>query len=90
MGEMLLIFLPGEIFSTTGLKIRSLRKDLNILLVSYLAPLVGYIPDREALALGGYEVDDAWRFYKQPAAFAPDSEAHLVDEVAGLIQELGK
>jgi len=90
LGELLLVFLPGEIFSSTGLKIRSLREDLVTLPVTYLAPLVGYIPDQEALALGGYEVDDAWRFYKQPAAFALDSEARLINEVAGLIQELGK
>ena len=28
---------------------------------------------------GGYEVDDAWRFYRHPALFAPDSETRIVD-----------
>jgi hypothetical protein len=83
-----LVFLAGEIFSSTGQKIRALGNQCRILPVSYLAPLVGYIPDREALSLGGYEVNDAWRFYGQLAPFAVDSEERLVEIVAKLIGEL--
>jgi neutral ceramidase len=88
IGSTVLVFLAGEIFTSTGQKIRALSNQCWILPVSYLAPLVGYIPDREALSLGGYEVNDAWRFYGQPAPFAVNSEERLVEVVAKLIGEL--
>jgi neutral ceramidase len=88
LGEVVLVFLAGEIFTSTGLKIRALSNKLTILPISYLASLVGYLPDQEALSLGGYEVDDAWRFYGQPAPFAVGSEARLIEVLAGLIREV--
>ena len=88
MGEFALAFLAGEVFTATGLKIRALSRQLSILPVSYLSPLVGYLPDAEALTLGGYEVDDAWRFYGQPAQFAADSETRLLEELGAIFQEL--
>ena len=87
LGKVILVFLAGEIFSSTGLKIRGLNNNLSILPVTYLASLIGYLPDQESLAIGGYEVDDAWRFYGQPAPFAPESEARLVEVIANLIQD---
>ena len=85
LGKISLAFVAAELFAITGLQIRALRPDLAILPVTYLAPLVGYVPDRAAMAQGGYEVDDAWRFYNQPAPFAPDSEQRIVTTLAELI-----
>ena len=87
LGNIVLVFLAAEIFSSTGLKIRELSNQLSILPVSYLASLVGYLPDEESLAIGGYEVDDAWRFYGQPAPFARESEERMVEVIANLIQD---
>ncbi len=87
-GEFAFAFLAGEVFTSTGLKIRSLSCQLSILPVSYLSPLVGYLPDSEAIALGGYEVNDAWRFYGQPAPFAANSETRILEELNGMIREL--
>ncbi len=86
VGEYVLVFMAAEIFTSTGIKIRSLDPGRSILPISCLAPLVGYLPDREALALGGYEVNDAWRFYGQLSPFSSNSEERLVDEIAGIIQ----
>jgi hypothetical protein len=33
---------------------------------------------------GGYEVEYAWRFYRQPAPFAPDSEERLLKTIETL------
>ena len=88
IGSIVLVFLAAEIFSSTGRKIRELSDKFSILPISYLASLVGYIPDQEALTIGGYEVDDAWRFYGHPAPFAPDSEPRIVEVITKLISEL--
>jgi neutral ceramidase len=90
IGEFALTYLAGEIFASTGLKIRSLSRRLSILPVAYLSPLVGYLPDAEAIALGGYEITDAWRFYGKPAPFAANSETRILEGLNMLIQELEK
>jgi hypothetical protein len=56
--------------------------------VSYLAPLVGYVPDREAIGLGGYEVNDAWQFYGHLAPFDSGSEELVVEAISSLIDQL--
>ncbi len=88
-GNFVLIFLACEALAATGLRLRALHPDINILPVTYLAPLLGYIPDRNALRLGGYEVSEAWRFYGHPAAFSQDSEERMVDAARKMIVELG-
>jgi neutral ceramidase len=85
IGELLLVFLACEALTSTDLRLRALRPETKILPMTYLAPLLGYLPDREALCLGGYEVSEAWRFYGHPAPFADDSEERLVAAVANLL-----
>jgi hypothetical protein len=69
----------AELFAITGARIQALRPDVDILPVTCAAPPVGYVPDRRALGQGGYEVDDAWRFYRQPAPFVADSEERIIN-----------
>lgn len=88
-GKFMLIFLACEAMTATGIRLRVTHPELQVLPVTYLAPLLGYIPDREALSLGGYEVSEAWRFYGHPAAFSQDSEDRMVEAARKMIVELG-
>jgi len=88
MGQVAFAFVAAELFALTGYRIRSLGKGQALLPVTYASPIVGYVPDRAAMEKGGYEVDDAWRFYRQPAPFTPDSEQRIVDTVAALVAGL--
>lgn len=88
LGGTVLVFVAAEVFSSTGLRIRALRSGLDILPVSYLAPLTGYLPDRAALAQGGYEVNDAWRFYGHPAPFREETEERMVLAIDSLLTGL--
>jgi neutral ceramidase len=85
LGKYVLLFLACEALTTTGLRLRALNPGMVILPVTYLAPLLGYLPDREALRLGGYEVSEAWRFYGHPAPFAEDSEKRVLEAAAILL-----
>jgi hypothetical protein len=85
LGVLHLVFLACEVLTATGLRLRALHPGVKILPVTYLAPLLGYLPDREALSLGGYEVSEAWRFYGHPAAFVDDSEEQVLEAVAKLL-----
>ena len=49
---------------------------------------MGYVPDADAYALGGYEVDLASRYYGYPAGWAPDAGAALVRAAGRLLQRL--
>jgi hypothetical protein len=61
---------------------------MALLPVSYAAPIVGYVPDQDSMDKGGYEVDDAWRFYRHPAPFARDSEGRIVETVRSLVSQV--
>lgn len=89
LGDATLAFLSAEIFSATGARLRGLSQKWTVLTVSCLAPLLGYLPDRKAIGQGGYEAEDAWRFYGHPAPFAPDSEERLVARVQSMLTQLG-
>jgi hypothetical protein len=84
--DVALVGFGAEVFAATGERIWALRAGMRLLPVSYLAPLVGYVPPDRALRLGGYEVDHAWRFYGYPAPFAAGSEPRLVAAAGALLE----
>jgi hypothetical protein len=88
MGQIALACVSAELFAITGFRIRALSRDMALLPVSYAAPIVGYVPDQDSMAKGGYEADDAWRFYRHPAPFAPDSEHRIVETVRALVAQV--
>lgn len=85
LGKIILAMAAAELFAITGARIQALRPEVDILPVTCAAPLVGYVPDRRALGQGGYEVDDAWRFYRQPAPFAADSEERIINRLKTML-----
>lgn len=70
-GRMILIGMPGEIFAATALDLRSALGDRPVMLAGFCDDNPGYIPPRQEYPFGGYEVDEAHRFYGQPATIAP-------------------
>ena len=89
VGAVLLVCVGAEFFSSTGLRLRALGgENVRVLPVAYAAPIVGYLPDAHAMQQGGYEANDAWRFYGQPGPFAFESEARLAALAAELVNEL--
>lgn len=81
MGEIRLVFAGAELFAQTGIAIRNMHPDSVNLLVTYAGPVVGYIPDDKAMRQGGYEVNDAWMFYGQPAPFAEGTIEYILKTV---------
>jgi hypothetical protein len=90
LGQLAFTFIAAELFAISGIKIRAIAKSQALLPVTYAAPIVGYIPDKEAIRKGGYEVNDAWRFYRQPAPFSPESEQRIVDHIHQLQSSLSQ
>lgn len=67
-----IIGLPGEIFAKTALDLRdALGARGPVHIIAYADDNPGYIPPRGEYAAGGYEVDEAHRFYGMGASIAP-------------------
>lgn len=87
IGPIAIVALPGEIFSSLG---RRIKGDSPLgasftLVAGWSNDNVGYIPDRDAYPLGGYEADVASRYYGYPAGWAPEAGDALVDAAGALL-----
>jgi neutral ceramidase len=88
IGNLVLCFIAAEVFVESAIAIRNEFPDLNVIVVGYSSPLVGYLPTDEALDEGGYEVDYAYRFYGHHSAFAKGNEPAVVKKTKELIESL--
>jgi hypothetical protein len=77
-GGVPIVGLPGEIFAETALTIRtSLGADKPAFVIGFADDNPGYIPPANEFRFGGYEVDEAHRYYGLAATFAPGSAETL-------------
>jgi len=86
-GGLRVVALPGEPFSVTAQRIAA-RVPGECLVIGYADGCPGYLPPAEEYRHGGYEVDEAHRYYGMPAPFAPGAAESLADlavELAGRI-----
>lgn len=84
-GGLLLVALPGEIFAETALWLREQIAGENVMIAGFCDDNPGYIPPASEFSYGGYEVDEAHRYYGQPATFAPGTAEAIADSAVGLI-----
>src|SRR4029453_10348032 len=54
LGEVALLFHPGELYSVYGLTIRRDSPFRDTLVIGYVDDLIGYVPDPKAYAAGEY------------------------------------
>ena len=85
LGEVALVLLPGEMFVEFGLAIKERAAPRPIITLAYANGTPGYIPHRSAYPEGGYEVEEAYRYYGYPACFAPEAGAALVEAALDLL-----
>ncbi len=86
IGGMRIIALPGEIFSGYGVKLAA--EWPSLLSFGYANGNIGYIPSRKAFSTpNDYACYCAPKFYAL-FAFAPEVEAVLLRECAGLLKRL--
>lgn len=76
--SLALVGVPGELFSVLGKQIKEALPGCLAFIVGYANGDAGYIPDRAAYDVGGYEVTDAYRYYGYPSALAPEAGEMIV------------
>lgn len=89
-GGLPIVGLPGEIFAETSLHIRAqLPTDLPAIIADFAEDNPGYISPASEYPHGGYEVDEAHRYYGQPAGFAAGSAEALADAAIAQLASQG-
>ncbi|GAB2721644.1 neutral/alkaline non-lysosomal ceramidase N-terminal domain-containing protein [Arthrobacter bambusae] len=82
-----LVGLPGEPFLAAAEAIAS-EVDGPVFVTGYTNGCPGYFPSADEYDFGGYEVEDAHRYYGMPAPFAPGSAEALIRAALELVGEL--
>ena len=77
---------PGELFSSLGKKIKALAPDRAVMVAGYANGSLGYLPGRDAVSQGGYEVEVAYKYYGLPGAFTEDLEDLILGGFDGLLK----
>ncbi|MCZ8096568.1 MAG: neutral/alkaline non-lysosomal ceramidase N-terminal domain-containing protein [Burkholderiales bacterium] len=87
-GGLSLVALPGEIFAATA---RAIRAGVTgpAVVGCYADSCRGYIPPLEEYPFGGYEVDEAHRYFGMPAGYAPGSAERLAAAATALARRIG-
>jgi hypothetical protein len=88
LGNTAIVLLPGESFVEFGLAIKQHDASRPVLTLAYANGTPGYIPHRSAYPEGGYEVEDAYRYYGNPACYAPEAGEAVVDAACRLLDQL--
>lgn len=63
----------------SGLEIKQVSAPRWATTLAYANGRPGYIPHRCAYPVGGYEVDEAFRYYGYPSCFAPEAGESIVE-----------
>ena len=87
IGDAALVTLPGEVFAETGSRIEAASPFQHTTALAYTNGCHGYVPTASAYREGGYEVDDAIRYYGT-LMFAPSSEAEILAAAARALHEV--
>lgn len=81
IGNLGIIFVPGEVFNEIGTRIKEHSPFPNTFFVGYANGNVGYIPTPEAYAEGGYEVDQACRVNPEAATLISEKSLELLEKL---------
>jgi hypothetical protein len=84
-GDLAVAAIAGEPFVETGLAIKGGSQVPHTLVAGYTNGCPGYLPPRAEYPRGGYEVDEAYRWYRLPTPPAPGCAERIVEEALELL-----
>src|SRR5690606_28427929 len=87
LGDLRVAWFPGAVFVEQALEPAAAVPE-TVVCVSNANAAPGYVPHPSAYAAGGYEVEEAFRFYGAPGPFTPDGSRRLGAAMLGLLAEL--
>jgi hypothetical protein len=86
-GDVAIAAIAGEPFVETGLAIKRSSPVAHTMVAGYTNGCPGYLPPRYAYPQGGYEVDEAYRWYRLPAPPEPGGAERVAAEALELLHQ---
>jgi len=83
IGDVAIVGVPAEFFTKLGVDIKRRSPFANTLVAELTNDWIGYLPDREAHQLGGYQVWTGLHSYAEPG-----TGERMVDEAVKMLEEL--
>ncbi len=83
LGELVLLGMEGELFARYQLDLEAVHGPT--VLCGFANGCIGYVPTADEYARGGYEIDQAYKFYPSVQMIAPASESLIRQRAAALI-----
>lgn len=83
LGDVALVGVPGEMFASLGMAIRRRSPFRHTFVVGLANDEIGYIPDREGMDLGGYQV---WTGFH--SVLPAGTGERMVDEAVAMLEQL--
>lgn len=83
IGDVAIVGLPGEYFTSLGLEIKRRSPFARTVIAELAGDWIGYLPDREGHRLGGYQTWMGEHSYAEPG-----TGERMADEVVELLEEL--
>jgi neutral ceramidase len=79
LGNLTIVFVPGEIFSQTGLAIEEASPFRNTIVIGFAESSIGYVPPKQVFEEGGYEAGPGkWSFLQEHAESTLKKEIDLL------------
>jgi neutral ceramidase len=88
LGDLTFAWFPGEVFVEHGLALKASGPPDSLVTVANANAAPGYVPHASAYAAGGYEVEEAFRFYGLPGPYGPEAGIRLEAAMRELVEAL--
>jgi len=85
IGEVAIVGVPAELFTRLGIDIKKRSPLKHTVVVELANDWIGYLPDREAHQLGGYQVWTGLHSYAEPG-----TGERLVEEAVAMLKKLAE
>jgi len=85
IGPVAVVGVPAEFFTRLGIDVKSRSPFADTIVVELANDWIGYLPDREAHRLGGYQVWTGLHSYAEPG-----TGERMVDEAIAMLEELAR
>lgn len=76
IGGIYFVGIPGEVFAETSAWIKKQFMD-EVIVLSYTNGNVGYLPIKDEITKGGYEVSEAFKYYDFPGRFSSRADENI-------------
>lgn len=86
LGELVLLGVEGELFARYQLDLEAVHGPA--VLCGVANGCIGYVPTADEYGRGGYEIDQAYKFYPSVQMIAPASESLIRQRAAALIAKV--